>query len=281
MIELLIIVDHAVGNSGPHRNVVGTLNALSRRSDIHVTLLTGHIDPNEPYARAKSIRVVQSFDCKSRWKIASQVGRVLMLATRADLIYVPTGLVSSLYAFTAKLLLGKKVVLGPNVTPLPIRAADSPGYVELALMADLWLEASRARQQHVLNCVGERLGGNVKHAQHAIDLQMFTPERRQIGFWARHHLGDETVKVLYVGRDERRKGLIELMERSVRSMSATCRPPTMYLSARCPTRRGVGPQNIRTFICSDQSTVRNWRTFMPIPTSAFPHRPGRICHFSY
>jgi glycosyltransferase involved in cell wall biosynthesis len=211
MIELLMIVDHAVGNSGPHRNVVGTLNALSRRSDIRVTLLTGRIDPSEPYARSSTISVIQPFGCKSPWKIASQVYRVLMLARRSNLIYVPTGLVSSMYAFVARLCLGKKVILGPNVTRLPIRAADSPGYVELTLMADLWLEASRARQRHVLKCVGDRLGGKVKRAQHAIDLEMFRPGRRTSGFWNRYHLSHETLKVLYVGRDERRKGLVEIM----------------------------------------------------------------------
>src|SRR5690606_37825582 len=54
--RVLVLVDHAVGISGPHRNVVGTLNALSAREDVDLRVLTGKIGASEPYAARCEIR---------------------------------------------------------------------------------------------------------------------------------------------------------------------------------------------------------------------------------
>ena len=113
-LNVLFLVDRAVGDSGPHRNVVSTLNALVTRSDVRVTLLTGRIDANEPYSQSSRLSVVSGFEPKTRAKIPAQMRSVLKLARPADVIYVPTGLTSALYAFAAKLVLGKRLVLGPT-----------------------------------------------------------------------------------------------------------------------------------------------------------------------
>jgi len=47
-LNVLFIVDRATAGSGPHRNVVTSLNALVARKDIYVRLLTGQVDHSEP-----------------------------------------------------------------------------------------------------------------------------------------------------------------------------------------------------------------------------------------
>lgn len=56
-LRVLVIVDHAVGISGPHRNVVGTLNALAIHPEIDLRVVTGRVDNSEPYARRCDIRL--------------------------------------------------------------------------------------------------------------------------------------------------------------------------------------------------------------------------------
>ena len=84
------------------------------------------------------------------------------------------------------------------------------------------------RTAHVIRHVGERFSGKVKHAQHAIDIQKFSPIRRRPDFWSQYGLEQESVKVLYVGRDERRKGIVELIE-AIADSARPGLPPADYV----------------------------------------------------
>lgn len=204
----LVLVDHAVGTSGPHRNVVGSLNALGTRSDLTVRLLAGAVDETEPYAHAANLEIRLGFHPHSAFRFAANCRAVLAAARGCEVLYVPTNLKSLLYAQLARV--GRRVVAGPNVTPLPIRRSDSPGRPELALMCDLWLEASDAKKDHVIARSGF---SNVRCIRHSIDGAMFSPNRRSVGVWERYGILSGTTKVLYVGRDdEPRKGVRQLID---------------------------------------------------------------------
>lgn len=210
MIRTLVLADHAVGISGPHRNVVGTLNALSRRPDLEVRLLTGAIDPLEPYAQEEALQVITGFDPKSLWAMPGNVRRLWQAAADIDLIYVPTNLSSFLYAQIARHR--HKIVVGPNVTPLPFpNGQNSPHALELSLMCDVWIEASKYRRDHVREVSG--LDATIRHIHHAIDTNKFNPMHRRESIWQEMGLPSTTTKVLYVGNDRgHRKGVSHLLD---------------------------------------------------------------------
>jgi len=211
MLHILVVVDHAVGTSGPHRNVVGSLNALGARDDVSVRLLTGEIDEDEPYAKAENVEVLLGFHPHRLRKVLSNALKVRRAARGCDVVYVPTGLKSFLYAQFARR--GRRLVAGPNVTKLPIRRADSPGRIELRWLCDDWLEASRYRRDHVRSCVPEGLRHRVNYIHHALDAGKFSPDRASAEVWQEYGIPVTSLKLLHVGRDgEPRKGVNELMD---------------------------------------------------------------------
>jgi len=205
--RVLVLVDHAIGTSGPHRNVVGSLNALGARDDISVCLLTGAVDDSEPYARAKNLEIRLGFQPHNPWSSAGNLRRLRQAGRGCDVVYVPTNLKSLLYAqFVRK---GRRLVAGPNVSHLPIRRADSPGLPELSWLCDLWIEASCYKRDHVIGYSG---ASNVRCVRHAINPETFSPEHRSNETWVRLGISGTTLKVLYVGRDnEPRKGVAQLL----------------------------------------------------------------------
>lgn len=206
MMKILVMVDHATGISGPHRNVVGSLNALAARSDVDVRLLTGKIDKNEPYASGCEIQL--GFEPHNVGKMISNQALARKAVKGRELIYVPTGLKSFLYAFSAKG--NRPLIVGPNMTPLPIPGRDDhPGKLEAEHMADLWIEASYYRQTHI-----ERVTDlKIPVIQHAIDIEKFNPKHRDESIWDEYGVPKDSIKVLYVGHDNTlRKGVEALIK---------------------------------------------------------------------
>lgn len=211
MLNVLVLVDHAVGISGPHRNVVGSLNALAQQPGVQIHLVTGRIDPLEPYARSPRVRIHLGFQPKEPGRAAHNVRLVRSVARECTVVYVPTNLTSFLYAQTVRH--GRRVVVGPNVTALSLplrRLHDAPGRIELLGMCDLWMEASEARRQHVIRQSGI---GRVTCIRHAIDTAKFSPAHRDPALWARFRVPDADVRIVCVGRDnEARKRIPQLLE---------------------------------------------------------------------
>jgi len=208
MLRVLVLVDHARGITGPHRNVVGSLNALSKREDVQLRLLCGEIDEQEPYARSPGIDIRLGYAPRDPKRVVGNIRRVLSAARGCDVIYVPSGLKSLLYAQMARP--GRRLVVGPNVTPLPNWKQDSPGQIDLKLLCDCWLEASEARRTHVFRSTGDAA---IKVVHHAIDTEKWGPHRRNPGVWARFGVPVEGLKVLFVSRhDEPLKGVVQLLD---------------------------------------------------------------------
>jgi starch synthase len=140
-----------------------------------------------------------------------------------DVIYVPTGLKSFLYAFMMK---GRrKLVAGPNVSPLPVPGRhDSPGRIELGLMADYWFEASIYRQLHVITESGINSIGVVHHA---IDSSKFSPIREDPEIWKGFGIDPSSlkVKVLYVGHDETSRKGVEILLTAIATMNEMVSQP--------------------------------------------------------
>lgn len=208
MLRVLVLVDHARGISGPHRHVVGSLNALARRDDVQLTLLCRAIDDREPYAHSNRIQIRLGYDPHSFRYSFGNACRVLRAARNCHVIYVPTGLKSLLYAQVARH--GKRLVAGPNVTPIPNWKQDSPSQIELRLLSDRWIEASEARRAHVFRCTRD---ASVRVVHHAIDTVKWSPERRAPRIWDRFAVPHDGLKVLFVSRDdEPLKGLVQLLD---------------------------------------------------------------------
>jgi len=208
MLNVLVVVDHAVGISGPHRNVVGSLNALAARDDVSLRLLCGRIDECESYAKSGRVDIRTGFHPHRPGAFWNNIRKLRESAKGVDVIYCPTGLKTFLY--TQAIRAGRRLVAGPNVTPLPIRRADSPGRIEVGLLCDRWLEASLARFHHVVRYTGSR---KIRLVPHGLDTNRFSPDRRDPGVWLKYGIREDSVKVLFVGKDAKRlKGVQELLE---------------------------------------------------------------------
>lgn len=202
-----MLVDHAVGVSGPHRNVVGSLNALSARSDVDLRLLTGKIDKNEPYADRCDIRL--GFAPHEIKQIAQNLQLLLSEVKDRDLIYVPTGLKSFLYAYIVK---GKrKLVAGPNVTGIPfLMKPANPSPLMTTAMSDGWIEMSEIR---IKDCIsGGTARETIHYVPHSVDSELFSPKRRNPDVWAKEGLSANSIKIVYVGNmHEEFKGVPQLI----------------------------------------------------------------------
>jgi glycosyltransferase involved in cell wall biosynthesis len=217
-LKVLIPVDHAVGISGPHRNVVGSLNALGARDDVEVVLLTSVVERSEPYGSASNIDICLGFRPHDPKRIIPNLWNMQRAARGCDVIYVPSGLKAFLYAQSARI--GRPLVAGPNVTPLPIgkKRHDSPSRFELDYMCDAWIEMSRHRRDHVRRVTGY---SDVGFIHHAIDTARFSPARRGALDWEELGFRPGSTKVLYVGRDnEPRKGVAQLLDAAERIAAA-------------------------------------------------------------
>jgi glycosyltransferase involved in cell wall biosynthesis len=209
-LSVLVVVDHALGNSGPHRNVVGSLNALSRRPDLNVRLLCGRTDDAEPYARSGTMDIQLGFLPHQSSAFPSNMRMIRAAARDRELIYVPTGLKSFLYSFAIK---GKrKLVAGPNVSGIPLlmRSAD-PGPLMTTTMADAWLEMSEVRVRACLRAGTTR--ERIWLVPHAIDTEHFSPRYASRQVWQELGLDPAHPKLIYVGRmDNERKGIPQLID---------------------------------------------------------------------
>lgn len=209
-LPVLVVVDHAVGSSGPHRNVVGSLNALSRRNDLDVRLLCGRIDRAEPYATSEALDVRLGFTPHR----ASALARNLELIHRAsrdrELIYVPTGLKSFLYSYAVKG--ARKLVAGPNVSGIPLLMSTAdPSPLMTTRMADAWLEMSEVRVRACVRAGTAR--ERIALVPHAIDTERFHPRYASRDIWRELGLDPQSLKLIYVGRmDDERKGIPQLIQ---------------------------------------------------------------------
>jgi glycosyltransferase involved in cell wall biosynthesis len=207
MLRVLVLVDHARGISGPHRNVVGSLNALSKREDVQLRLLCREIDEQEPYAQAAGIEIRVGYDPHDPRRLAGNIPRVLSAARNCDVIYVPSGLKSLLYAQVARMR--RRLVAGPNVTPLPNWKRDSPSRIELRLLCDTWIENSRERGDHVAH----ETGAQVPVVHHAIDTNKWGPHRHNPAIWKKFNVPGARIRLLYVGHDKKaQKGVAQLLD---------------------------------------------------------------------
>lgn len=210
MLKVLVLVDHAVGISGPHRNVVGTLNALTARSDLQVRLLCGRIDPNEPYAKSNRLDIHLDFNPHQSRKVLANWRRVKTAVRNCDLIYVPTGLKSFLYAFAGK---GhRKLVAGPNVTGIPILMNPAnPSPLMTLKMSDAWIEMSEVRVRHCMRAGTPR--EYIDLVPHAIDTEHFHPRHANRNIWRNEGLQPNRKKIVYVGNMYKElKGIPQLID---------------------------------------------------------------------
>lgn len=230
MLRVLVLVDHARGLSGPHRNVVGSLNALAAREDVQVRLLCREIDDNEPYAYGNRIEIRLGYDPHNARRLLSTIWHVLSAARGCDVIYVPSGAKSLLFAQVARFR--KRLVVGPNVTPplFVLPSEDSPRRIELKLLCDRWIEASKARRAHVVRCTGS---SEIEVVHHAIDTEKWGPHRRDPSIWGRFGVPDQGLKILFVSADDPPlKGIDQLLDAYALLKQLTNKPIHLALAGR-------------------------------------------------
>lgn len=122
-----------------------------------------------------------------------------------ELVYVPTGLKSFLYAFVLK---GKrKLVAGPNVTGIPLLMNPAnPSPLMTTKMANSWIEMSEVRVKECINAGTSR--SHIHLVPHSIDTEKFNPTFRERDIWCKYDLDLDALKLIYVGHlDVEQKGV--------------------------------------------------------------------------
>lgn len=200
-LKVLVVVDRGEGVSGPHRNVVSTLNALAAREDVELSVVCGSFDETASFA-SHDTNIQLGFNPHDLSKVMSNVASVMAAARNQDIIYVPTGLKSFLYAYFLKG--SSKFVAGPNVTGFPAKGIDfvgtlaNPGPLMTTYMSDAWIEMSEVRIQQCVRAGTRR--ADITFIPHAIDVVKFHPEKRDRNVWTQYGLDPEKPKLLQVGR---------------------------------------------------------------------------------
>jgi glycosyltransferase involved in cell wall biosynthesis len=209
-IKILVVVDHVVGISGPHRNVVSTLNALSARPDVSIELVTGKIDRSEPYASAPQTHIALGFRPKSFAAAIGNIFLILKARNKCDVCYVPTNLTSFLYAWLFKGHI--PLVVGQNVTGIPLLMdIFNPSPLMTSRMCQAWVVNSELVAQFC-----ERAGTNRKQINiipHGIEFNRFMPSFVNRSVWKEWDISEDDLIMLHVGRaNEKRKGFDILFE---------------------------------------------------------------------
>lgn len=212
-ISVLYLVDRARAGTGPHRHVVELLNGLGKRDDVRVRLLCGDVDKEEPFVGARNIDIVLGFRPHGLWprNVLHNLVLLRQASRTVDMVYVPCGLKSLLYAQVAR---PKPIVAGPNITPVSYiwgSKRDAPGWIELSLLVDCWVEASVARRSLVEKETCGKYNEKLAMIHHGLNTDRFSPSRRRRGFWRQYGVPEDTIKVLYVGKDYPLKGVKQLI----------------------------------------------------------------------
>lgn len=205
--HILVVTHRAVHGTGPARNILTTIGALLAHSDASVTLVSEALDAEVPWREHPRFRWFPEFYPKQPAKWPVSLATLRQAAPGADVIWVPANTLSLMLA--QSLRIGRPLVCGPNITPLPLRRADSPGFVESELLCDRWIEASAARLEHVKRRVRT---SRLERVPHAIDASTFNPAHRSPSFWHERGLTGEGPIALFTGRDYRLKGLAQLLD---------------------------------------------------------------------
>lgn len=204
--HILVVTHRAVQGTGPARNILTTIGALLAHTDASVTLVAEALDADVVWRQHPRFRWFPEFYPKRPAKWPVSMATLRRAAAGADVIWVPANTMSLLLA--QSLRLGRPLVCGPNVTPLPLRRADSPGFVESELLCDRWIEASTARLEHVKRHVRT---SRLERIPHSIDPSIFDPAHRSAAFWRERGLTGEGPVALFTGRDYELKGLAQLL----------------------------------------------------------------------
>ncbi len=202
-IEVLVLVDKAVPESGPHRNVVSTLNALAARSDVKIHLLCQRYLTSASFNNGK-IQIQTQFNPQNSWAFLKNIWITWRASKRCDIIYVPTGLKSFLYAFFTKG--SRKLVAGPNVPGIPgLMHPFNPSPLMTEKMADAWIENSPLRLKECLG--GGTSPQRVSMILHSMDLEAFHPKHKNREIWKNFNIDPSHFILIHVGRwNESRKG---------------------------------------------------------------------------
>lgn len=208
-IKILILVDHIKGIDGPHRNVIGTIEALNLSSKLDVTVLTGDLY-EEDFKRYQNINIIQKFYPKNLRKVFSNYFQVLKYIRKVDIVYVPTNLTSWLYAFFTGASL-KKFIAGPNVAGIPfLMNIHNPNKIMTTWFVDKWIENSEVRKRQCIEAGTNKK--QIKVLPHCINTSEFTPLKRDKSVWNKYGLNPNKIKILHVGRaTTRTKATKELM----------------------------------------------------------------------
>ncbi|MGL1934835.1 MAG: glycosyltransferase family 4 protein [Fibrobacterales bacterium] len=209
-IRVLLVVDHAKGTSGPHRNVVGTLNALALHQDVSLSLLCNEYDENELFARSKATKLYTGFNPKKPLAILTNAIKVVWALFKCDVVYVPTNLTTFLYV--AILGFFKKKIAGPNVTGIPvIMDANNQTAFMTTTLVNRWIENSAIRKYHCMRAgTAEE---QIAVILHSINSDDFNPTKRDVSLWQKYGLETDRLKIVHVGRaNEERKGIAQMFE---------------------------------------------------------------------
>jgi len=193
-IKILVAIDCAVGRKGPHRNLVCRLNALTARSDAEVFLLTGEVDPFEPYFKRLSYLIL-GFNPHSLTNIAQNIYKFKKAAKKCDIIYVSSGLKAFLYSQMFRR--GRKLVAGPNVSGLPPRIRNPYPFM-IHRMCDGWIEASQFKKSLASRGVDPDY---ITVIPNAVDINFFTPQKKEADIWEKYDIDPARKKVLFISSD--------------------------------------------------------------------------------
>lgn len=90
--NILVVVNHAVGRTDRHRKVISALNGLSRRSDTDVRLLCNEVDHTEPYLPVRGVEICLGFNSHDGSSLFGNSAKFRQALNGMDYVYSPTGL---------------------------------------------------------------------------------------------------------------------------------------------------------------------------------------------
>ncbi len=202
LLRILIPVFTMASYKAPPKTVYNLIMGLSSY-DVEVILVSAVVD--EVFEFPEKCVIVNSLS-KSKLDTLNNIIEISKLSEKVDLIYVPIALETLILT---KISGSKPVIAGPNIGEIP--------YFKHSLtkiLCDRYISYNKYLAQYLSRNNFEI--EKVRIVPHAIDIDYYSPKRENREFWEKFNLGIDKNILLFVGRLEKKKGVLNLIRSFLR-----------------------------------------------------------------
>ena len=202
MMNVLIVVVNMVSFRAPPKGVHALIKGFSNLK-ASIKLASANIDKKLDFPSNCSVLEVLN-SSRNLFSLLNNIQKIHFYAKDVDLIYVPIALETLLMSQIAR---NKPLVAGPNIQPFPILRKCR--FKPLNLLCNHFVAYNDSYKEQLIK--GGLSPEKITVISHAVGIEAYTPLKRDKSFWFKYGWKNDDFVILFVGRLEKYKGILELL----------------------------------------------------------------------